>query len=543
MKKRYLLLLIIPAIAFLHGCFKDDLSRLKAPTWKPDIAVPLVNSSLTIKDMLNKYDTTGFINIDSTNFLSLAYKADVFSADANSLLTFNDVSTSKSFQLTPVDIVAFQSIGNITKFRNDTLSFTNSNGATIDHVIVKTGKIHVSLTSEYLHTIKMQVYIPGCTKNSVPLQLTANLTYTGTTPILYDTIVDVAGYILDMTLGGAASNSVILCDTITLINSGNAIQASEQAKIDVNVTGLSFSYVDGYLGQLPFALDSDTVAINLDLFKNVNIGNVSLEDPKLNIYIDNSIGIPVSLTFSKLEANSKTNGIVPFTGPNFPGPFIFNYPLISEIGQTKTTLFAFNKGNSNIFNMVNIAPQSIVYNFSAKSNPNGKSVPNFVTDSSKFKVGVEAVIPLYGSVSNLTFQDTIDINLGNAPGEIQSFTFKIGTDNGFPLDVKMQVYFADTNFVILDSLMINSKYLLMSGLLDANNKVVTPRKTITTETIADNRIQNVTSARKLIISAGLETTNKGTQPVKFYSDYSLGVHIGVRAKLKLDAGSFSTGFH
>ena len=91
MNKKYFFPLACLALLAI-GCFKDDLSRLKNPVWNPDVAVPLVNTSLTIKDVLTEFDTANFIKEDSTHMLSLIYTGDIFSADANSLLTFSAVS-------------------------------------------------------------------------------------------------------------------------------------------------------------------------------------------------------------------------------------------------------------------------------------------------------------------------------------------------------------------------------------------------------------------------------------------------------------------
>ena len=46
----------------LHGCLKDDFSKLAQSEWNPDLAFPLVNSTMTAKDILANDDSPTVIS-------------------------------------------------------------------------------------------------------------------------------------------------------------------------------------------------------------------------------------------------------------------------------------------------------------------------------------------------------------------------------------------------------------------------------------------------------------------------------------------------
>ena len=94
----------VSVFAVLNSCVKKkiDFDNLADQQLTPEIALPLVNSSFTIKDILSKSDNNGNVSIDpNTNFCTLVYKGELFSVKATDIITLMNQSANTSYSLTP----------------------------------------------------------------------------------------------------------------------------------------------------------------------------------------------------------------------------------------------------------------------------------------------------------------------------------------------------------------------------------------------------------------------------------------------------------
>ncbi len=68
-----------------QSCVKDNFkfNKLAQVEWNPNIAVPLIYSSLTIQDLLTQNDKDGLISVGADKFCTLIYKGNLFSLSAN----------------------------------------------------------------------------------------------------------------------------------------------------------------------------------------------------------------------------------------------------------------------------------------------------------------------------------------------------------------------------------------------------------------------------------------------------------------------------
>jgi len=303
----------------------------------------------------------------------------------------------------------------------------------------------------------------------------------------------------------------------------------------------------GFSDTLPI----DSIDLNLELFNKAAGGSFYFHEPEINIYITNSFGVPLAIRFPTLLARSFVN-----TPPKVPikikgdtAPDITFAPLPSTAPPplyppppgpgVETTTYSFNKGNSNIQEVLEISPKYIYYGVIANLN-NPPIFPNFVSDASEFSVEVEVVLPLYGNASDFMLVDTLDFELGLSTDTFQAVEyaeFKLNVDNGLPVDINIQLDFIDSSdpSKILESLLdINSEVFLSAKVV---NEVVT-QSTLKTTTIPVDRpkLEKIGRADKVIIKAKLATANvvtPGNPPfVKFYSDYALDLKLGVRVQFK-----------
>jgi len=136
-------------------------------------------------------------------------------------------------------------------------------------------------------------------------------------------------------------------------------------------------------------------------------------------------------------------------------------------------------------------------------------------------------------------QDTLDFDvLGDDIDKAEWIRFKINTDNGFPIDAKIQVYFVNS-----DSLDLNSHYYAIDSMLVAPSeqivaaapvgsdfRVIAPNHKYVETTIYKNRIIALKKADKILVYSKLATVNNGASNVKIYSDYFIDIKIGAQVQ-------------
>jgi hypothetical protein len=203
-----------------------------------------------------------------------------------------------------------------------------------------------------------------------------------------------------------------------------------------------------------------------------------------------------------------------------------------QIGQSASTSLLLNSSNSNINNVLSNLPRFLIYKIEALSNPPppATAMQNFIEDSSRFKVDVDISLPLEGRVNQLIFQDTIPFKFQDVD-ELQSLGLKVFLKNGFPIETKVQVYFADSLDNVLDSV-LQDNILLASALVGSNGRVTTSTEKTTEILYPEEKILRLKRVRKMYVKASTSTFQNGSQNVKIYSDYRLDVKIAGRAKLK-----------
>jgi hypothetical protein len=535
--------LLISSIVFMtmvvfsiQSCIKDnfDLDKLTKTEYSPNIAAPLLFSSLTVQDILTNGNNSGIITVDKDNFCTIIYRGNLFSLKGSSLVKLPDQqSTPYSVSLTPAQIAVLSAVGTFTASYSQTVSF--SSGTTkVDSLDFKSGNLILSLNSDLKYSGQISINIPTAKKNGISFSKNFPFTYSGTTPVIANTSFDLKGYTFDMTLGGTTSSQFEVNYSVILSGGGGVSPpiTSEAITICQSLNNLKFNKIFGDIGQQSLSPDKDTV--DLSIFKNT-LGNAkfTLVDPSLKILISNSYGIPIRASIAQLDGYNPPASTYPITGS--PNPLPIQSPNFSQIGKVLTDSFLLNKSNSpSLITVINKTPKNINYQISSLTNPSGPSHNNFVLDSSYFKVDMEVKLPLWGTAKDFTLIDTLPITLDKSiPENIESALFRIYNSNGFPFDIAMQAYFTDTLYKKLDSLVIPNQLILQSATVNAVTGIVISPTPKTYDAVVNHaRLLNLKNAKHVLLKAAVATTNGGKINVKIYSNYKIDVKLGMQLKLK-----------
>ncbi|MEI7595147.1 MAG: hypothetical protein WCK02_05315 [Bacteroidota bacterium] len=532
---RITLVVFIALISVLtSSCFKDDFdtNRLAGGQYTPNVAVPVIHSELTLGDIIRDYDSEHMLVEDGTGFITLVYNGTVYSKLASELIIIADQNFSKTenYNLPPATPIGDSAKNNY----NQVLTFATPNGGIYDSAILKTCDLKLQLSLDLNQNAKFRFSIPNATKNGIPFYKELPYTYNGSTPAMLSSDIDLSDYKIVFNNSGG-NNEIDINIEAVVFNNGNPILPAYSFSFTQDFTNIKYKKLFGYLGQQTFNIAVDTVSI--DIFKNNIMGAFILEDPRIKITTTNSFGMPIDVSFNAIKANSPTNApfVVVLSGTGLPNPFSINAPTISQVGSSVRDSIYLHKNNSNFDNFINISPRTVTYSLTGLSNPQATPIKNFVLENSRFDVDLQVELPLYGRAWNFVLQDTFDFEFSKIQ-EIDWISFKINTTNSFPLESQIQVLFADSNYVVIDSLLNPLQSVVAAGIAGPAPayKVTVPTNKITETTLTAAKLDKLANCKKIIVRGKLATTNNGNDIVKIYSNYKLDVKLGTRAQLKAD---------
>lgn len=530
----YPVLLLIVISFLLQACYKDkfDFAKLTKTEWNPDLAAPLIKSTMTMKDLLEIGDVS-FIE-DGDNFITIVYSDRIYSDFAQDMITIPDQILDTNFNFTyPISLPLGDSTTESYVF---TQEFSTNNGEIFDSIFIKKGTLHFQTVGNMNHNGKIVVTIPQLTKaNGETFRKTIEYKYTGNLPVIVSKNFDLVGYKMKFSHVGSMNILKEYVD-ITAYADGNANTSPYYFSTQKNLIGMEFYKVFGYLGQYEHKFEKDKVSIGL--FDGLTIGEQILEDPRINLIFYNSIGAPLNINFLDFTAINGANQVA--LSSSILQSINVDYPNIYNVGQTVISKITLDKSNSNVQDVFDISPEKITYEVEGKSNPTGTVIKNFVIDTSNFYMDVEVEIPLFGRAWNFTMQDTnknfnFEEDIGDID-EIQYIEVVLNAHNELPAEGLIQVYFTDSNYVVIDSLYSSNEQIIHSAIPGAPPTYRVIQKTHkTTSVILDKpKMDKIKNAEKLITSIKFSTVNNGGTIVKFYSDYTIDLKVGVNVKLKTE---------
>ena len=500
MRKLYLPLLACLMLLSQNSCI-PDIQDVKLDDWQPEVAIPLLNTQVTIQDLLDNFETGGFLEQDADNFLTVVYQGNVLSQKGEEIISLEDFSIPMlvSEQTIPYADLPFD--------------------VEITKVVLKEGSFDYSLQSNFTEDMDVTIQIPSLKKDGQMLAMDMVMDYTGNGAVVMNNSMDLQGYTMDFSNG--------LEMKYIAKKQGNN-QKEQLNNVSFSFSNLKYSYVEGKFGQYVFSLPIDSLV--LDIFNNVSNGNIYFESPRIQLNIKNSFGMPIRITSNNFTAQTLLNGQQNITTPLNAGVDLA-YPSLAEVGQYKSTAILLDKNSSNLANIIASSPTQINYEFTALANPVDVNLTGFAKDDSAFEVDVDVELPLWFRAGNFTYEKTTDFDLSDID-QIEELEFKLITKNGLPLDTDMQLYFEDANGNVLDSLLTNNQSLLVAADVDNNGKVTASGDHTELVSFTGARIQNIQRATKIRLKAELSTANMGATSVKLFADYESSFQLGVKAILK-----------
>ena len=569
MKNLFKTALLITTIACgFYACTEDyfEFEKIKVDDWNPNLAVPLMSSNLSLADIVIKKDTNGDIFTTASGGLEIVYRSSVLSSDTSTVINIPTENFADTFTVSQATNGLLDSMPPGPPFNNGQRIDFN---ASTQKEIVDNSRFGVVVDSMTLKTGKLAFTI----ENSFPYELTIRAKFRTFTDSLGDTLVlnyivpaanpniqvrsrevDLKGYQVNLSEdqdGNPADNTLPIDLQYSIqLESGVASNKDDRLTMTGSITNIDFKEFYGSLGSTPLALERDSIAI--DFFKNFQEfakEDLFISNPTLRLTAKNSFSCPMNFEFTYLNAvNPKRNpSVIAFDIPSELKPLTINFPDKYGIAQT---VFELNNVNSNLDTILSHLTKSIAFDSQALFNPDG--VPprngqrrNFITDTSDLGLDLEFRIPFEGRANGFFIEDTISVTLDQIKN-LSNGTLRIYAENGFPMDVDLQLTFLDSINTELGKLILPSNPIYSNGygmILPS-----APTKLLNGELVADGFTTNITDTRidqerlkriakttKVALSAKLSTegANAGTNVI-FNSENRLKIIISLNSIVSIN---------
>ncbi|MEM6261194.1 MAG: hypothetical protein AAGI38_01705 [Bacteroidota bacterium] len=391
---------------------------------------------------------------------------------------------------------------------------------------VRSGRIEARSISTIEDTLQFTYSLPSAERNgeipTVSLKLNPA---TGGQPTEQVQEADLAGFNLDLTLGGTTFNTLEQAYKVDLVFSGNVVNIDLEDSVTVffGLLDIEPTYVEGFFGKTPFTFTGEEA---LDFFDQLEIDRLDLADPQVNIVFANSIGVDVNGTLKSLKGvNSETGKSVNLTGTQLlAGPLRMLGPTLPDTTGLVNTTLSFNRENSNVKQFINNLPDKFIYDLEVLANFNGQPgvFNNFATNESEFNAFFNVEIPLTGYVEGLRFEDTTEINFD--PGDLDdldrlnSGLLRLLLENEFPLQLVSTAIVYDEDWNVIDTL-VTDELIPAAEVSPSTGRVEVPvNVTVDKNFTADLLREIIDFGKYLKLSYQVDTQPQGSH-VSVYSDY------------------------
>lgn len=293
----------------------------------------------------------------------------------------------------------------------------------------------------------------------------------------------------------------------------------------------SFTRVEGMIKPQEVEIDEGEFNMDVEFWDNFD-GSFNFANPKVDLIVRNQgLGVPVQMdmNFVAYGENGKSVPLAPKNDykPEFRGWI----PDGGEVVETQS----YDTTNSNIAELLSLPPkEKITYGgkIIVSPDPTHSSV---ILNTGSASVDAYVEIPLYLSVKNLLFRDTIDdIDISDAD-KIKEAQIIVRANNQIPLGLGSgHLYLLDKEKNCIDSVKIER--FLDAPEIDADGNVIPSEEEKETPPIvlSQDNILHLNDTKYILILVEATTSDEGKTPVVIKADAALELKLILAAKLNLE---------
>jgi len=479
------------------------------------VAIPLINTKVKVTDFEEKSETTNVsVDSDEQGRVTITYLGEVVSRD------WNVISPPLPF----VPFLFQDSVSNIEILKPGT-----TDPLLVDEVINKLEfsewNISYQITHNYNEEITVTFFMPQVINDEETFSTTITIPYDGTAVKDYITPeISLAGYRFETT------NNEFLVRYDARLGDGTRVEFEPclGAFLPFNPT-----YVEGYLGKDTFDVKGSIVPV--DLFTTWKSGGVEFENPTIDVFVQNSLGLPMLAEIEEFSITTIDQNTFDVESDAIDNGIVLDYPTLEEVGDTKITTFSFSKENSNVKELFKQRLQQVNYDINAVyNNDESGNQSQFIGEGGAFSANVSVVIPLEGNINDLVLVDTFDLDLNTESyDDVTKAELKTIITNNFPLDLVLDISFLDINGLDIGKL-YDEPYMLSGAQIDSEGKAISADSQISFTNISASKWKEIRSTKKVALAFRLNTNSLSDSPLWVYDNYDVDVKMGIVLDLNIN---------
>lgn len=519
--------------------------------WSPTFAGPLVNSTLTISDILDRIasdsslfsDDDGLIYFTFENELFDYSPADLFQLDYGTNVIDNEVPFSPALQ-SALDLNGGASFSFGQGVLTIEPAVLNPDGSQfnilIDSMYLFEGDLLVNINSTMGHGGYLDIQIPNMVNADgemfmYQLEWPENVTTGASTASL---MVPLNGYFIDFTQStdNDPYNHLDVDMTVNIVKSDYIADDNDNITFTLELDGMDFELVYGDFGPGSYLLGKDTIDFNP--FTEFVDADFYLSDPRINLRINNGIGLGNTNSFVEdlmyIDNNGSLNEVL--YNPDAIQPMI-NAPV--TVGQFAETFEQISNEDGDLSAMMSPNVRQLIYGIYGVINNNPPNTQSFIHRDYGVSANLDVEIPMYGRIGDIDFTDTLDFDLGEQLAEVDSLVIKTNMESYFPANAYLQIYFLDADKNLLDSL-YHSDFdlpLIQSPEIGPDGKPIDedPVLTVKEALVSRSTVSNMVDCNYLVLRYSFETADfeDGTE-VKLFDEYYINAKLGFQATGRIE---------
>lgn len=542
--KTSLYIIVVSLIISISSCLRDDFDKLSQSTWNPDISIPIVNTNLTVNDILIQDKSPTEIIPDITGLVRIIYNSSNFSDRAENIIELPNAQNQQSISLNQQTLQNFESnqsigaqVNNSTSFQFQySLNSELSSTTILDTVFFKEGDIELSLNSFITHNASYTISIPNLFVENQPFTQTIFTNSTGNLPSPGSLSKNLSGAYLVL---NSNENVLVIVETNIERTNSASLPNSNAFSISTQFNESKFGRLTGFMGnfQMPL-ITNDT--LQLRIFRNaISAVNLEFETASTSISIINSTGIPMNYNLNNIVGfrNTALSPSLDLSAYNFPASINEQQ---NQVSGANVVSYLYNESNSNLLSIINQFPKFFTKNDNYSLNSNSPQ-SSFLLDTSAIRVNQRLELPLNGVTLDLEVRDTFDFKFEDISREIESILLRLNTTNGFPLSGLLQLYFVNKN-----TSNPSQSLTIIDSLYTAGNQIILDAPSVNSAGEATNEVNQITDAvisrekwtklrnnqsNQIIVRGRLTTSNFGFDEIRVLENNSLNIRIGARFQL------------
>lgn len=419
----------------------------KETSWNSDWVVPLMNDTLDLNHFVN--DTTLEIN---SGFYTVNLNRTLFDVDLTDFVAIPDTTIEQVLTLQVSSLTVTPGTEFVNSAEEHELDLQDLELKKID---LKEGYIDLRIENPFASSVILTIELPGVTKNGVTLIETHQAPpSSGGNPGILTTVVDLAGYSIDLTgINGNSYNLLRSKVKVKTAPGGNTITVTNQdhTVVKAKFRDVKLNYARGYFGS---RVISDTTTFNLDFFNNVANGAIDLPATSVKLKLENGIKMDANGSIGYLKNTNAAGTIVSLMGENIGTTFQLDQPTGNAYNlQPFIKELLFTSSNSNVEEYFENLGSKHELAYAIHINPWGNTSGgwNEVFPQSRMKLSVEAQLPLSIRMDNLMIRDTFEFKLDQSKDKshIAGGSFELDIDNAFPFSGQVKLIFYDEDGMVI----------------------------------------------------------------------------------------------